>query len=155
MTRIVAGIDGSPASSEVLAAALDEAATHRLPLTVVAVHPAPPPVPSWGMPSVTPSREDLERTKRAAHALVDAAVAASATYAGVIVTVKIVSGVPAEELLAESTPQDRLIVGSRRAGGFRRAFLGSVSSDVVHSASCQVTVVPTTRSRNGSRLTGA
>jgi nucleotide-binding universal stress UspA family protein len=145
MSRIVAGIDGSPTSTKVLAVALDEASAHGLALTVVAVHPAPPPVPTWGVPSVMPSRDDLERTRRAARELVDAAVAASEAFADLDVTIKVVPGVPAEELLAESTADDRLVVGSRRASGLRRAFLGSVSSDVLHFASCQVTVVPTTR----------
>lgn len=144
MTRIVAGIDGSPASAQVLAVALDEAATHSLPLTVVAVHPAPVSAPGWGMPSAIPNREELERTRRGAQELVDQAVAAGEAFGAVDVTVRVLPGVPADVLLAETGSDDRLIVGSRGVGGFRRAFLGSVSGDVVHSASRQVTIVPTT-----------
>jgi len=144
MARIVVGIDGSPASAKVLAVALDEAATHSLPLTVVAVHPAPMSAPAWGMPSTTPNREDLDHTRRGAQQLVDQAVAAGEGFGTVDVTVRVLPGVPAEVLLAETRRNDRLIIGSRGVGGLRRAFLGSVSGDVVHSASRQVTIVPTT-----------
>lgn len=141
--RVIVGVDGSPASSKVLAVALDEAATHRRPLVVVAVHVSPASAPAWGMPSMRPRREELAETEQAVHTLVDRAVAEQAEYAKVNTTVRVLAGVPTEVLLSEAKRSDHLIIGSRGVGGWRRALLGSVSSDVVHSATCQTTVVPT------------
>ncbi len=143
MARIVVGVDGSPASTKVLTVALEEATTHQLPLVVVAVHVSPASAPAWGMPSMRPKREDLAETQAGVEALVGQAVAQKAGYSKVDVTINVLAGVPVEVLLSQAKRNDHLIIGSRGVGGWRRALLGSVSSDVVHSATCQTTVVPT------------
>ena len=143
MSRIVVGVDGSPASTKVLTVALEEATTHQLPLVVVAVHVSPASAPAWGMPSMRPKREDLAETHAGVEALVGQAVAQKAGYSKVDVTINVLAGVPVEVLLSQAKRNDHLIIGSRGVGGWRRALLGSVSSDVVHSATCQTTVVPT------------
>jgi nucleotide-binding universal stress UspA family protein len=53
-------------------------------------------------------------------------------------------GDPAQELLhiADTEGAGLLVVGSRGLTGLQRAFLGSVSSEAVHHASCSVLVVP-------------
>jgi nucleotide-binding universal stress UspA family protein len=48
----------------------------------------------------------------------------------------------AEELVNASRDADMLVVGSRGGGGFARLLMGSVSSQVVHHASCPVVVIP-------------
>ena len=58
------------------------------------------------------------------------------------VTVRALSGVPAEELIKAGEDADLLVVGSRGSGGFGRLLLGSVSSQVTHHAPCPVVVVP-------------
>ncbi len=143
MARIIVGVDGSPASAKVLAVALEEAATHGMPLVVVAVHVSPASAPAWGMPSMRPKREDLAETEKGVDQLVAQAVAGRADFGQVDLTIRVLAGVPTEVLLAQAKRDDHLIIGSRGVGGWRRALLGSVSSDVVHSATCQVTVVPT------------
>lgn len=143
MSRIIVGVDGSPASVKVLSVALDEAATHRLPLVVVAVHVSPASAPAWGMPSMRPKREDLAETRRGVEGLVAEAVASRADFGQVDVNIRVLAGVPVEVLLAQAKRNDHLIVGSRGVGGWRRALLGSVSSDLVHAATCRTTVVPT------------
>ncbi len=143
MARIIVGVDGSPASAKVLAVALEEAATHGMPLVVVAVHVSPASAPAWGMPSMRPKREDLAETEKGVDQLVAQAVAGRADFGQVDLTIRVLAGVPTEVLLAQAKRDDHLIIGSRGVGGWRRALLGSVSSDVVHSATCQITVVPT------------
>jgi len=143
MARIIVGVDGSPASAKVLAVALEEAATHGMPLVVVAVHVSPASAPAWGMPSMRPKREDLAETENGVDELVAQAVAGRADFGKVDLTIRVLAGVPTEVLLAQAKRNDHLIIGSRGVGGWRRALLGSVSSDVVHSATCQITVVPT------------
>ena len=58
------------------------------------------------------------------------------------VTVRAISGVPAEELIKAGEGADLLVVGSRGSGGFGQLRLGSVSSQVTHHAPCPVVVVP-------------
>jgi nucleotide-binding universal stress UspA family protein len=61
------------------------------------------------------------------------------------VTVTVAMGEPTEELVAASRDADMLVVGSRGSGGFAKLRLGSVSSQVVHHASCPVVVIPAAR----------
>lgn len=61
------------------------------------------------------------------------------------VTVRVISGYPARELIDESRDADLVVVGSRGAGGFAKLMMGSVSSQVVGHAHCPVVVVPTDR----------
>jgi nucleotide-binding universal stress UspA family protein len=58
------------------------------------------------------------------------------------VTVRAVTGLPAEELLNEAAHADMIVVGSRGAGGFKRLLMGSVSTQVTHHAHCPVVVIP-------------
>jgi nucleotide-binding universal stress UspA family protein len=58
------------------------------------------------------------------------------------VTVRAVTGLPAEELLSAAAGADMIVVGSRGAGGFKRLLLGSVSTQVTHHAPCPVVVIP-------------
>ncbi len=53
-------------------------------------------------------------------------------------------GIPAPELIrAAENGVDLMVLGSRRGGPVRRALTGSVSSAVIHEASCPVLVTPT------------
>ena len=60
------------------------------------------------------------------------------------VTVTIVTGDPAEELVRASHDADLLVVGARGSGGFARLLLGSVGSQVTHHTTCPVVIVPGT-----------
>ena len=59
--------------------------------------------------------------------------------------VRVVAGVPAEELLKAGEGADLVVVGSRGVGGFSRLLLGSVSSQVVQHATCPIVVIPKAR----------
>jgi nucleotide-binding universal stress UspA family protein len=57
------------------------------------------------------------------------------------IIVSVGTGDVAEELVRASQDAEMLVVGSRGGGGFARLLMGSVSSQVVHHASCPVVVI--------------
>ena len=137
MTGIVVGVDGSPHSQDALDWAFAESALRNVPLTVLAVAPAPSSI--WGITGALPaSEETLGKVRHAAQEMVDKAVARD----GQAVTVRTVSGVPANELIKAAEDADLLVVGARGSGGFARLVMGSVSSQVAQHANCPVVVVP-------------
>lgn len=143
MPGIIVGIDGSDRSRQALEWAINEAAVRHAPLTVLTVSEAPAGG-YWGDP-VLPA--DLDRTEQAQEAArvetdnVLAKVGEGGKPASL--TVRAVTGIPAEELLHASADADMVVVGSRGAGGFKRLLLGSVSSHIAHHAHCPVVVIPT------------
>jgi len=145
MPGIVVGFDGSDNASRSLEWAMKEAAAHHAPLTVLAVHQVA--ASAWtGDPILYPEDRAEEETAR------QAAEKAVATAAGKLggpgpasVTVRAVSGIPAQELIKASLEADLVVVGSRGSGGFGTLVMGSTSSQVVHHAHCPVVVMP----RNG------
>ena len=148
MAGIVVGVDGSGHSRHALAWAMREAAVHQVPLTVIAVHPAPVRPATriyWNVPDYA-SNFDPEPTRKAVQELVDQ-VASEMTEAPPEVTVSVVQGDPADELIKASRDADLLVVGSRGSGGFTNLLLGSVSSKVTHHAASPVVVVPAIRYR--------
>jgi nucleotide-binding universal stress UspA family protein len=146
MAGIIVGVDGSDHSRRALDWAMREAVKHQLPLTVMSIHP-PPARPAtsiyWGVHSYPENSFDPEIARMAVQQFVD-------KVAGEIgeapdITVNVGTGDVAEELVNASRDADMLVVGSRGGGGFARLLMGSVSSQVVHHASCPVVVIPGTR----------
>jgi nucleotide-binding universal stress UspA family protein len=142
MPGIIVGIDGSRHSRRALEWAVSEAAARHAPLTVLSVHQAV--AGYWGRP--VPYPQDPELTKQARKEaqketddVLDEFDAGSRPPS---VTVRTVTGLPAEELLAATKHADLLVVGARGTGGFKRLLLGSVSTHVTHHAHCPVVVVP-------------
>lgn len=137
MAGIVVGVDGSPHSQAALDWALDEAALRNAHLTALAVAPAATGI--WGITSqFSGSQEDQEKVNQAAKDMVDKA---AQRHGHQQVTVRTVSGVPADELLKASQDADLLVVAARGAGGFARLRMGSVSTQVTAHAHCPVVVV--------------
>jgi nucleotide-binding universal stress UspA family protein len=143
MPGIIVGIDGSVHSRHALDWAIREAAVRKVPLTVVTVHQAV--AQYWGGPAVSyvgvedqtvEAREMAEKETRAALDEADLGTGCPS------LTVKSVTGLPAEALLEAAADADMLVVGSRGAGGFRRLLMGSVSTQVTHHAHCPVVVIP-------------
>jgi nucleotide-binding universal stress UspA family protein len=66
-----------------------------------------------------------------------------AKEAGVRIKTQLQEGDPASVILNESSAgkYDLIIMGSRGLGRFKRLLLGSVSTKVVHHASCSILVV--------------
>jgi len=142
MAGIIVGVDGSDHSRRALDWAMREAVKHHLPLTVMSIH-TPPARPAtsiyWGVHSYPENSFDPELARAAVQEFVDK-VAGEIGEAPEI-TVSIGTGDAAEELLKASQDADMLVVGSRGGGGFARLLMGSVSSQVVHHASCPVVVI--------------
>ncbi|HEY8480688.1 MAG TPA: universal stress protein [Spirillospora sp.] len=134
--RVVAGVDGSPASLAALDMAFTEAALHGLSVhVVIAWEPAPP--------RDLPPLADEDVMRDAAEMQLDRMMGPLRDrHPGVAARVDVRSGPPRRVLLDASDDARLLVVGSRGLGGFRGLLLGSVSHAVVQHAPCPVAVVP-------------
>ena len=141
MPGITVGIDGSAHSTRALDWALKEAAIRHAPVTVLTVHLVP--ASGWtGNPiTLPPDAAEEEKARQAAEELTLKATSQLGDAQPPSVTVRAISGFPAQALIEASRTADLLVVGSRGAGGFARLLVGSVSSQVVHHAHCPVVVV--------------
>ena len=144
MPGIIVGVDGSRHSRRALGWAVSEAAARHAPLTVLTVHQVA--AGYWGGPVPFPYAEDpnlIEQIRKEVQKETDDVLDEfDAGSRPPSVTVRAVTGLPAEELLVAAEHADLLIVGARGAGGFKRLLLGSVSTHVTHHAHCPVVVVP-------------
>jgi nucleotide-binding universal stress UspA family protein len=143
MPGIIVGIDGSDHARRALDWAIGEAAVRQVPVTVLTVHQIV--VSSWGGPATAyPAGADLaQETLEMAQKETTAALEESGLGSRrPTVTVKALSGLPAEALLDAAADADMLVVGSRGTGGFKRLLMGSVAAQVTHHASCPVVVIP-------------
>jgi nucleotide-binding universal stress UspA family protein len=141
MPGLVVGVDGSEHSLRTLEWAMKEAALQHAPLTVLTVHQV---VGSFwtGTPTIYPADQpEAEKARQAAEEAVSQVASRLGDAAPASVTVRAVSGVPAQELITASRDADLMVVGSRGGGGFAGLRMGSVSSQVVHHAACPVAVV--------------
>ena len=120
-----------------------EAAVRRVPLTVITVHEIS--VGYWGSGVVYPEDHAVaEHVRRTVQLEVEKVLSELGESRPGSVTVQVVSGTPAHELLstAKAKDADMIVVGSRGAGGFTRLLMGSVSTQVSHHAHCPVVVIP-------------
>jgi nucleotide-binding universal stress UspA family protein len=142
MPGITVGVDGSGHSQRALEWAVKEAGIRHAPLTVLAVHQVASN--HWtGNPVTYPADQpETEKIRQAAQEATQKAVDQFGEPGPAAVTVRAVSGLPAQELIQASANSDLLVVGSRGGGGFSRLMLGSVSSQVVNHAACPVVVIP-------------
>ena len=141
MPGILVGLDGSEHSNKALDWAVKHAALEHAPLTVLAVHEVA--ASAWtGSPIIYPQdRPEEEKARQAAQEAVTKAVGELGGPGPESVTVRAVSGQPAQALIEASADADLVVVGSRGAGGFANLLTGSVSSQVVNHAACPVVVV--------------
>jgi nucleotide-binding universal stress UspA family protein len=141
MPGITVGMDGSDYSRKALEWAIREAGARGTSLTVLAVHPVARN--HWtGDPETYPTdAPETETIRQAAEEAVQKAVSQVGAPGPTSVTVRAVTGVPAQELVAASADADLVVVGSRGGGGFAKMVLGSVSSQVVSHAESPVVVI--------------
>ncbi len=141
MNGILVGIDGSSNSDAALEWAAHEAATRKVPLTVLTVQQA---IVGYTGNAVSYGGEGklTEQARAAAQEQTDKVIAQlDATSRPPVVTVTAVYGLPAEVLLRVGEDADMIVVGSRGAGGFRQLLLGSVSAQVAHHSQVPVVVI--------------
>ena len=141
MSGIIVGVDGSGHSQRALASAMREAAIRQVPLTVLTVHEA---IRGYYSSMVT-FEDDPDRTEELrtmVKAETDKVLAELNGPRPDSISVKAVHGYPVEEIINAGKDADMIVLGSRGAGGFSRLMMGSVSSQVVLHAHCQVLIVP-------------
>jgi nucleotide-binding universal stress UspA family protein len=143
MSGILVGVDGSGHSDKALAWAAGEAAARKAPLTVLAVHPTMAGYTGHSA-GYAGDLELAEGARLLAQEQVDKVLAGLDEESRPLsVTVRAVTGLPAEELLTASAGADMIVVGSRGSGGFGKLLLGSVASQVTHHAHVPVVIVGT------------
>jgi nucleotide-binding universal stress UspA family protein len=142
MPGIIVGVDGSETSRRALDWAVREAGLRGAALTVLAVHQVASNY--WtGSPEVYQADQPVTETmRRAAEEAVQKAVSQAGAPAPASVTVRAVSGLPAQELVGASSDADLVVVGSNSSGGLSQMLLGSVTNRVVNHAACPVVVIP-------------
>jgi len=143
MSGIIVGVDGSGHSQRALEWAAREAALRQTSLTVLTVQQV---LGGWGG-STAPvvyalEPADIERALKLAQAETDKALERIGARQPADVTVRAVSGIPAQELVRAADGADLLVVGALGVGGLTRLLVGSVSSQVVCLANCPVVVIP-------------
>ena len=142
MPGIVVGVDGSDHSHRALIWALRQAAGQHAPLTVVAVRPEavrPATGIYWGVHAYPEDSHNPDVARKAIGQIVEQARSEISETAPEV-TVNVVTGDPAHELISASRDADLVVVGSRGSGGLGW-LLGSVSSKVAHHAGCPVVII--------------
>lgn len=134
-SAVVVGVDGQHTSEAVLAFGFDYASRRSVPLrAVLCWHPDPLAEMMW--------RPEQPAPERAEAWLSEALAGWRENYPDVVLHSGVVRDHPVTGLIAASTAQDLLVVGSRGHRALAGILLGSVSQGVLHHASCPVAVVP-------------
>jgi nucleotide-binding universal stress UspA family protein len=134
-SRIVVGIDGSPASLQALGWAAHQAALTTSLLEVVMTWDWPATY-GWAMP--LPS--DFSPSDSVQKTLNEAVTGLRATYPDIEMTTRVEQGHPAPTLIEASKGASLLVVGSRGHGEFVGMLIGSVSEYCATNAHCPVLV---------------
>ncbi len=163
MTRIVAGVDGSPHSRRALRRAIEEAELRGG--TVDAVYVYEPPrrpltddligLPSGATaalgvgaisadaPAHHPPSQEREARDRAERRLGQIVAEVTADMTGPKPRLlPIPADNAAEALVAESRTADLLVIGTRGLGGFAGMLLGSVAQQCIQRCKCPMLILP-------------
>ena len=143
MPGLVVGVDGSDHSHRALIWALRQAAAQQTPLTILAVRPEPARPATgiyWGVHAYPEDSHNPDVARKAIGQIVEQARNEIGETAPEV-TLNVVTGDPAQELINASHDASLVVVGSRGSGGFASLLMGSVSSKVTHHAGCPVVVV--------------
>lgn len=131
---VVVGVDGSELMDSALAFAFDYASRHERELhAILCWSPDGLALMHWGAEPPTPGR--------AARWLAEAVAGWQEKYPDVVTRRDVIREFPVPGLIAASTGQDLLVVGSRSKHARLGTVLGSVSQGVLHHATCSVAVI--------------
>jgi nucleotide-binding universal stress UspA family protein len=131
---VVVGIDGSGHSESVLEFGFDYASRNGLPLTAILC---------WkGDRMIAPWRPQTPPNERAESWLADTVAGWREKYPDVVVRTAVIGDDAIPGLVANSTEESLLVVGTRGRHALAGTLLGSVSQGVLHHAVCPVAVVP-------------
>lgn len=136
-TRIVVGVDGSPASRAALRWAVEEAKLRGCEVEAVLAWYADYGMVTGPVSATVAAGVDPEALREDNRAVLDGML----TDTGAEVRAVLAEGDARDVLVKASEGAAMLVVGSRGAGPIREALLGSVSSFCVHHARCPVVVI--------------
>ncbi|MGA8217188.1 MAG: universal stress protein [Solirubrobacterales bacterium] len=133
--NVVVAYDGGEGARAALAKAVEIAARDGAALTIVEAT-------SEQMPSVVPGSPRQSPPERAERARKELREAVEALDPSLEASPWVVGGPAAKAILtvAEDIEADLIVTGSRNRGAVARAVLGSVSTDILHGARCDVLV---------------
>jgi nucleotide-binding universal stress UspA family protein len=140
LSRIVVGIDGSPAADAALAHALEEARLRNLPLRIVCAWEVPA-IEYAGAPFAATPDLNIE-AEHTADAVLEEAITKIGPAPGVPVETIAVAGHPATVLHEEAKHAALLVLGTRGRNTLVSLVLGSVSQAVAHHCPTPLTIVP-------------
>ncbi|MFG2999086.1 universal stress protein [Streptomyces sp. NPDC048340] len=136
ISRVVVGVDGSPASYEALRWAVRHARFVGATVDAVAAYDVPA-ADGWSAPTVD-TGFDEERARQD----LTAEIGTVLLQVGEVPLVQhVVRGNAADVLTKASVGAELLVVGSRGRGGFASLLLGSVSQQCALYAPCPVVIV--------------
>ena len=140
MKPVMLATDGSPTAEEATRKAIELAKLLGAPLVIVTAWDIPYSTLGYAAVPVIP---DLDKVGKEQADKVTSEAATQARAAGVEVQVITLRGFPVEEicLVAEKYEPQLLVIGSHGWGPIKRMVFGSVSTGVLHHASCPVLVV--------------
>lgn len=143
MRPVMLATDGSPTAEKATATAVDLARKLNTELVIVSVWDLPYPAYSAMGFAPLPMNADLAKLGEDEAAKAVAEAASRAEEAGVETRISLLRGFPVDAICEASerfTPQF-LVIGSHGWGAVKRAIFGSVSTGVLHHATCPVLVV--------------
>ena len=153
---VLVGVDGSGPAQDALRYALRDGARRNAAVTVVRVVPSPTwversyassdPV-SLVLPAL-PESEVRAQVERETRQLIDDVRAEDPAFGRVAVTLRVVTGDPAQVLVEAAKEADLLVVGHRGRGGVVGGLIGSVGLKCVFHSTVPVTIVRPTPSRS-------
>jgi nucleotide-binding universal stress UspA family protein len=143
MKPVMLATDGSPTAGKATETAVELARKLETDMVIVSVWDIP--YPAYGAMGFAPvpMNEELARLGEADAGKALSEAAARAEEAGVETRTAVLRGFPVEAICEAAERFDPLflVIGSHGWGAMKRALFGSVSTGVLHHASCPVLVV--------------
>ena len=154
MKTILLATDGSPSAQKATDSAIELAGALGAVLRIVSVWRVP--VYDYGYVPMQYAPELVDAQRTGAESAIEQAVDA-ATSAGVTATFDLRQGVAADEVCAaaEEAGADMIVLGAHGWGAVKRILFGSVSTAVLHHASCPVLVVRGEAEERAREIAGA